>query len=267
MFSQRFKELRKKFKMTQAELADKLHTSPQNISRWENGESEPDIGMILDIAKVFAVSSDYLLGRDADNESIILSDIFRYIKNLPKDGQIKSIMNMCNKAVNAMFDSVFNHGEEHYNKFESSCTKINTDYGLSWNSYGEKDGEKRMPMFLIFSEPDGKLANEYIKPDARYKELFETLADGDTFKSILKIYERGYNHECGFDARSLEKEFGLTGEALEKVLNNLNKYGLLWTKNINGMAKIYYLNKNMRLMCIIYLCYSFLFTRVNGNIG
>ena len=266
LFSQRFKELRKKSKMTQSEIANILHTSPQNISRWENNESEPDINMILDISKFFEVSSDYLLGRNSDNEKIILSDIFRYIKNLPKEKQIDSVMRICNKTVNAMFDSIFNHGEEHYD-YDSTCVMIDTKYGICLNSYGEIENEKRLPMFLLFSEPDLKLANEYIKSNPKYKELFETLADEDIFNAILKIYSSGYNHECGFDFQSLEKEFGLNGETFEKVLTNLTKYDFIWTREINGSTKVYYLGKNMRMMCIIYICYSVLFNRINGNIS
>ena len=265
LFSQRFKELRKKSKMTQADIADILHTSPQNISRWENGESEPDIDMILDISKLFEVSADDLLGKNPDNEKIILSDIFGYIKNLPKDRQIKSVMNICNQSMNAMFDSIFSHGEEHYN-FVSSCTMADTEYGICLNSYGETENEKRLPMFLIFSEPDIKLARKYIKPDPKYKELFEMLADEDIFKTILKIYSLEHVDIIGFDIQSLEKEFDLNGETLDKVIKNLLNYGFIWTKEINGSTKIYYPRKNMRLMCIIYLCYSFLFNRINGNL-
>ena len=268
LFSQRFKELRKKSNLTQTEIAEILHTSPQNISRWENNESEPDIDMILDISKYFTVSADYLLGREPDAEKIILSDIFRYIRNLPKAKQIESIINICNKSMNAMFASIFNPNEEEY-IFSSYCTMADTQYGICLNSYGcgEKDEEKRLPMFLIFSESDSNLAQDYIKPDDKYRELFEILADKDTFTAILKIYSSGYTYENAFDIQSLEKEFDINGEVFEKVMRNLEKYKFFRTREINGSTKIYYPLKNMRLMCIIYMAYSFLFNKVNGNIS
>ena len=268
IFSQRFKELRKKNNMTQAQLAEALYTSPQNISRWENSESSPDFDMLLDIAKLFTVSTDYLLGRDDNNERVILSDIFRFVKNLPKEQQLATVKNMCDKAVMAMFASVFERNEDQYN-YESACVSVNTDYGFSLNSYGETEDEKRMPMFLIFSESDKKLANDYIKPNPKYKGLFEALADEDTFNAILKIYglhAAGYKHDYGFDAASLEKELDLNGEIFEKVLDNLEKYGFFYSREINAKTKIYHLRPNMPLMCIIYLSYFFLFNRINGNI-
>lgn len=265
MFSQRFKELRKKIRMTQVEIAEVLHTSAQNISRWENGESEPNIDMILDITKLFKVSSDYLFGKDINSESIILSDIFRYVKNMPKDRQIESIKNMCKKSMDAMFASIFGQNEDEI-VFSSSCTMANTEYGICLNSYGETEDEKRLPMFAVFSKSDAELAREYIKPNAKYRELFEALADEDTFGAILKIYSSEYTHKCGFDVQSLEKELELNDDTFEKVLKNLEKYGFIHTKEVNGLAKINYPHGNMRMMCIIYMAYSFLFNNINGNI-
>ena len=43
-------ELRKKSKMTQSELGDKLNISAQAISKWENDSSEPDISTLKKLA-------------------------------------------------------------------------------------------------------------------------------------------------------------------------------------------------------------------------
>ena len=59
---ERIQELRKKNNMTQEQLADLLRVSPQAISKWERGVANPDLYLIPDIAEVFNVSADYLLG-------------------------------------------------------------------------------------------------------------------------------------------------------------------------------------------------------------
>lgn len=51
--------------MTQIELAEKLNYSDKAISKWERGESVPDIAVLKDIADMFDVSLDYLV---KDNE-------------------------------------------------------------------------------------------------------------------------------------------------------------------------------------------------------
>lgn len=54
-------DLRKKRKLTQAELAEKLNYSDKAVSKWERGESVPDIAVLKSIADMFGVSVDYLL--------------------------------------------------------------------------------------------------------------------------------------------------------------------------------------------------------------
>lgn len=55
-------DLRKEYGWTQTELANKLNVSQQAVSKYEKGEREPDIDVLLRIANIFNVSSDYLLG-------------------------------------------------------------------------------------------------------------------------------------------------------------------------------------------------------------
>lgn len=54
-------ELRKANNFTQAELAARLNYSDKSISKWERGESLPDIGVLKQIADLFEVTVDYLL--------------------------------------------------------------------------------------------------------------------------------------------------------------------------------------------------------------
>ncbi len=54
-------QLRKKNGMTQAELAEKLNYSDKAVSKWERGESIPDIAVLKSIADIFAVRIDYLV--------------------------------------------------------------------------------------------------------------------------------------------------------------------------------------------------------------
>ena len=53
--------LRQKAGMTQLELADKLHYSDKAVSKWERGESIPDVGVLKQIADLFHVTLDSLL--------------------------------------------------------------------------------------------------------------------------------------------------------------------------------------------------------------
>ena len=63
--SKNLKELRKKFNMSQTDLAGKLGISNRAISKWELGISNPSAQNMISIAKIFNVPIEYLI----DNHS------------------------------------------------------------------------------------------------------------------------------------------------------------------------------------------------------
>ena len=78
-FSENVKRFRKERDLTQEALADFLGVSFQTISKWERGESYPDISFLPVIADFFSVSTDTLLGVDkARDEKEILKIIEEY---------------------------------------------------------------------------------------------------------------------------------------------------------------------------------------------
>lgn len=60
-------ELRRSQNITQLELAEKLNYTDKAISKWERGESLPDIIILKKIADLFNVSVDYLLSSSHEN--------------------------------------------------------------------------------------------------------------------------------------------------------------------------------------------------------
>lgn len=54
-------DLRKSKGMSQEDLANKINVSRQSVSKWELGETMPEINKIIEIANLFQVSTDYLL--------------------------------------------------------------------------------------------------------------------------------------------------------------------------------------------------------------
>lgn len=66
--------LRTTNKMTQLELAEKLNYSDKAVSKWERGDSVPDIKVLLKIASIFQVNINYLLENHGIEELPIISD-------------------------------------------------------------------------------------------------------------------------------------------------------------------------------------------------
>ena len=55
-FSVNVRRLRKKLNITQKSLADAIGYSEKTVSKWETGESKPDINSVIAIAKTFNMS-------------------------------------------------------------------------------------------------------------------------------------------------------------------------------------------------------------------
>ncbi len=62
MLGKRINELRLAHGWNQVQLADKLNVSKQTISNWENDNIQPSIEMLVRLAMLFNVPTDYLLG-------------------------------------------------------------------------------------------------------------------------------------------------------------------------------------------------------------
>lgn len=59
-------KLRKQYNLSQEQLAEKLGISRQSISKWESGQSIPELDKIVQISEIFGVSTDYLLRNTED---------------------------------------------------------------------------------------------------------------------------------------------------------------------------------------------------------
>ena len=66
MLGKRISELRRASGMTQEEFGKKLGVIKQTVSSWENDLSEPNHAATVTIAKLFGVTTDYLLGAEGD---------------------------------------------------------------------------------------------------------------------------------------------------------------------------------------------------------
>lgn len=78
-FGNTLKTLRLQNKFTQAELAKKLGLTKSVISAYENGLRLPSYDVLIHIARIFNVSTDYLLGlehkREVDLSGLTPSEI------------------------------------------------------------------------------------------------------------------------------------------------------------------------------------------------
>ena|SRR5699024_882966 len=100
--SKKLKELREEKGYLQKFVADKIGVRSNTLSGYENGTRSPDPEMIIKLAELYEVSTDYLLGRtnstnkdginehDIDEElKEIMSEMNVWYKNEPEDKELK----------------------------------------------------------------------------------------------------------------------------------------------------------------------------------
>ena len=95
-FGENLYSLRKNAKMSQEKLAEKMSVSRQSISKWENGESYPEMDKILKLCNIFHCKINDLVHEDlTDINSLDEEIIMNVVKfNEKKQNQVKSLSNV-----------------------------------------------------------------------------------------------------------------------------------------------------------------------------
>lgn len=94
MVADRIKVLREHQNKTQAELAKQLGITRSSVNAWESGISVPSTQYIVELAGIFGVSTDYLLGVESsatvnvsgltDEDIELIHSIIQHLKNCKK---------------------------------------------------------------------------------------------------------------------------------------------------------------------------------------
>lgn len=95
-FGDNLKKIRKDKKMSQEELAEKVNVSRQSVSKWENGESYPEMNNILELCKIFNCKLNDLVHTDmSDLSSLDEEIVMNVVKfNEEKQNQVKGLSNV-----------------------------------------------------------------------------------------------------------------------------------------------------------------------------
>lgn len=85
--SEKIQFQRKKKRITQEELAEIMEVSRQTVTKWEIGQSIPEIKKIIKLSELFGVTTDYLLKDEIEeeiyvNKNEITFSIYKFIKKL-----------------------------------------------------------------------------------------------------------------------------------------------------------------------------------------
>lgn len=170
-------ELRRKNNLTQKELGNKLNVSDKCISKWENNITMPNLSILIDLADLFDISIDELIG----------------IKKVQRNNKIKKgvlcIFNVLVFLTSLSFFVITNINSNKYKYYSivSSDKSIKTVGHLVYS----KD---KNVLSIGRIEYDGKYKDETINKISlylKYKEklLFLSNNDFNNNKSLMKLEE------------------------------------------------------------------------------
>ena len=106
MIGEQIKKHRTQKGLTQQNLADQLFVTAQAVSRWENGEVEPSLNTITQMAKIFGVSTDEMLGIEgAAEKKPEDTPKAEKKKKEPHEKEQGPVLALCERCRRPIFDS------------------------------------------------------------------------------------------------------------------------------------------------------------------
>ena len=85
--------------LTQEDIADYLNITPQSVSKWERGETYPDITPLPALANIFETSIDLLIGMDTVRAAETRYNIHKRANELMRNDQLDAAENVYRDAL------------------------------------------------------------------------------------------------------------------------------------------------------------------------
>lgn len=214
-FAENLKNLRKSAGLTQTDLAEKLFVSPQTISRWESGDGEPSLDLLVSLAELLDVSVSRLVTANPLPEAELFDGIAQYIADMPAETADKEGFRLFRQILNGFRRRYFpdaSNGEH--------PTYSTLHAGNLRGFYADRDDTPRM--FAMYDSLSGE--TDAIA-QANLPEIFAALSDEAVIHAVLKMYEIPYNRM--YDAESLADILTVPESDISKITEALKTLGQL----------------------------------------
>ena len=217
--------LRKQKGLTQEALADAIGVTNQSVSKWESGQCCPDITLLPELAKIFEVSIDELLGYKSENTS---SDIILKIREQINNETDAEAFEDTLRIANALHASVFT-------KYHTKSTALSESSELEWNTDTAIENAKKakwhyscinlpgittvMRNGVVLYSNNKNLLNSFKLYHIR--DTLKMLGEIKNLKLLLGIYELTVQDEESYVSASLISErSGLSERTVADILEN-----------------------------------------------
>ena len=180
----RIKQKRKELGLTQAELGERLNITDRAVSKWEQGEGDPNLSIIPDIAKVLGVSLDYLLlGKEEPTITLDDMDAEKRLSLLIKKDDVNNFKKYKYQESEYVFGKSSGHLKDSSTKtwleiINAGAKKI---FGVCCNKLIKMNSKKVWAAFLVYDFIDEfvKMVVDCDRPDVLETIGFRIFAVGD----------------------------------------------------------------------------------------
>ena len=179
-------ELRKRHNLSQEELAEKVKVARQTISKWELGETSPDLKQAKELSKIFNVSLDELVDND------IKDVVIEKVSNTEKlAGMILKIIKIALIGIPAMLVLLFILSLTYKFVRGSRDTGREIDETIFCKLYGEEHGYN-----IVYEEYTGRPLGE--GGDAYFADILDLYKYNDAHQifNVINDYVKKNGGTC-----------------------------------------------------------------------
>jgi len=208
-------ELRKKNNITQEELAERVGVSRQTISKWELGETSPDLRQSKELSKIFNVSLDELV--DNDLKDVIVDKVSNTEQLAGLTLKILKVIGISFLVFVVLLIMAFillmvvrkNKDEGRIVEKTIICNLHDEEYSYSFRFY-EENGQ--------IKEAGGDAYLEMITDASKYGDAYEAMAKIDAYVKDRGGSCRVYDEDKDIEERNMKIE--VNGKELNVKLEN-----------------------------------------------
>ena len=230
-FNEKLIELRKKAGLSQEDLAEKVNVSRQSVSKWESGQSTPEMDKLIVLSNIFNISLDELVGKEQPNKKENVKVINKESNKKHKILKVIAIIIIIYFVVFAFKFILFTRHELIIDSFSEN------NYTIMESIINHDDTLPENPSYINVNIT--KIGNRYIETQYNTQDCSGnpsriTYIELDKKVSYQMIYDQNINKYVVDDGL-----IGYTEEEKNEYFNNLEDSNPI--KNLSNM------NKNIKI--------------------
>ena len=258
IIGENIKAIRKSLDLTQTDVAERLYTTPQNISRVESGEGEPTAEMLIGLSDVLGVSVDTLVGKEELSEKELMSKLQVYFKNAENNQVSNRVFSVCKNIIYGRAHKFFDKVDENT---ETYSTFLRRDLTSVFSDKADKP--------RIFASVESSKLNLNETSTEKLNEVFKALSNPLVLQAINNISAMRNSESITYDKKSFCLKFGIDEKDFEDVISSLSVLDIVTSKEVSlndNNIMVYCPNLSYRIVLLLSFADLLYNTRPDGSI-